>query len=159
MKTTRLLAASGILIGIALATAPAASADVTVPIGPNQYFQGLVNGVHDNANITMVCPGPVVPGQTGHPVAGQTVSVMQVPPSASISGYTGSAATSIVASFTTSSSTTAHFTFIAYGAPQDIPTSIYLPCSGSGALSFTPEPTSGTARSDVVKVTFVNIAA
>lgn len=158
MKTTRLLAASGILVGVALATAPVANADVIVPIGPNQFFQGLVNGVQDNAQITVACPGPVSPGQTGHPVSGQTVSVTQVPASTNTSGYTGSAATSIVAGFDTASSSAVRFTFTAYGT-QEIPTSIYLPCSGSGALSFVPEPTSNTARSDVVKVTFVNIAA
>lgn len=158
MKTTRLLATSGILIGVALTTAPAASADVIVPIGPNQVFQGLVNGVHDNAQITMICPGPVVPGQTGHPASGQTISVSQVPSTTTPNGYTGSAATSIFASFSTSSST-AGFRFAAYNAPQQIPTSIYLPCSGSAPLTFAPEPTSDTARSDVIEVTFVNIAA
>lgn len=158
MKTTRLLAASGILVGVALATAPAAGADAIVQIGPNQFFQGLVNGVRENAQITVICPGPVGLGQTGHPVSGQTVSVTQVPASTNTGGYTGGAATSIVASFNTASSSAVRFTFTAYGAPQQIPTSIYLPCSGSGALSFVPEPTSNTARSDVVKVTFVNVA-
>jgi hypothetical protein len=34
-----------------------------------------------------------------------------------------------------------------------------VPCGGSGAMTFVPEPTSPTARSYTVPVTFVNIAA
>lgn len=41
------------------------------PIGPNQFFIGLVNGNHTNALIYMVCPGPSFSGQTGHPESGR----------------------------------------------------------------------------------------
>ncbi|MBO0882965.1 MAG: hypothetical protein J2P17_22040 [Mycobacterium sp.] len=157
MKTANLLAAMGTVIGVALATATPATADVTVPIGPDQVFHGLVNGVHDKAQITVVCPGPVMPGQTGHPAAGQTISVAQGPTSSSNGGYTGSAGTSVVAGFSTWSSATV-WTFTTYNDPQPIPTTISVPCSGSDTISFVPQPTSSTAKADQFTVTFVNIA-
>lgn len=156
MKTAN-LAAMGTVIGVALATANPAGADVTIPIGPDQVFHGLVNGVHDKAQITVVCPGPVMPGQTGHPAAGQTISVAQGPTSSGVGGYTGSAGTSVVAGFSTWSSATV-WKFTTYNDPQPIPTTISVPCSGSNTISFVPQPTSSTAKTDQVTVTFVNIA-
>jgi hypothetical protein len=158
MKTASLLAAMGTVVGASLATAPLASADVTIPIGPDQVFHGLVNGVHDKAQITVACPGPIVPGQTGHPTAGQTISVAQGPTSSGAGGYTGSAGTSVVAGFSTSTSAPV-FRFTTYNDPQPIPTTIFLPCSGSDTISFVPQPTSNTARTDQFTVTFVNITA
>jgi hypothetical protein len=157
VKPVKLLAAAGITIAATLATAPVAGADAVVPIGPNQAFHGLVNGVHDNAQITMVCPGPVQPGQTGHPASNQTISVTQAPSSGALAGYTGSLGTSVVASFVASSAAEG-FTFTTYNVPQKLPTTMNLPCSGTGTLTFVPQPTSDTARADTVKVTFVNIA-
>lgn len=157
MKTAKVLAAAGITIVASLASAPVAGADAIVPIGPNQVFRGLVNGVHDNARITVVCPGPIQPGQTGHPTSGQTISVTQGSSTGTIGGYTGSSGTSVVAGFV-SSSVAQRFTFTAYDVPQTLPTTMNLPCSGTGTLTFAPEPTSDTARSDSVIVTFVNIA-
>lgn len=157
MKTANLLSAMGVVVGVALATATPASADVTIPIGPNQVFHGLVNGVHDKAQIAVVCPGPVMLGQTGHPAAGQTISVAQGPTSSSAGGYTGSVGTSVVAGFPTSSVATV-WTFTTYNDPQPISTAISLPCSGSSTISFVPQPTSTTARTDQFTVTFVNIA-
>jgi hypothetical protein len=155
MKTANLLAATGAVIGVALATATPASADVTIPIGPKQVFHGLVNGVHDKAQITVICPGPV--GLTGHPAAGQTISVAQGSTSSGTGGYTGSAGTSVVAGFSSSSSATA-WRFTTYNDPQPIPTTISVPCSGSDIISFVPQPTSTTAKTDRFTVTFVNIA-
>ena len=157
MRIGRLIATAGILAGGMTAMAPAALADVTSPIGPNQMFHGLVNGVHDKAQITVVCPGPAFPGQTGHPVSGQTIAVAPGASSSSTGGYTGSAAISIIAGFL-ASATTNMFSFTYYNAPQPIPTSISVPCSGTETIRFTPEPTSSTARPDDVVVTFVNIA-
>lgn len=157
MKTARLSAAIGAVFGACVATAPLASADVTVPIGPNQAFHGLVNGVHDKAQITVVCPGPIQPGQTGHPAAGQTISVAQGTTSSGAGGFTGSAGTSVIAGFTSSAMLLFKFTF--YNDPQEIPTTISLPCSGSDIISFVPQPTSSTAKSDQFPVTFVNVGA
>lgn len=134
--------------------ASAATAQVA-PIGPNQFFTGLVNGTHTNAVIDMVCPGPAFPGQTGHPVSGQTVSVTQ---SSTATGFTGSLADSIVVSFT-SATAVQDITLKDYDSPGAIPTTFVLPCAGTANVPYNPEPTSPTARPDVVKVTFINIAA
>ncbi len=157
MKTSQLLTIAGILAGSVVATASAAGADAVAPIGPNQIFHGLVNGMADNAVIKVVCPGPSLPGQTGHPVAGQTIAVAQGPNTSPNSGYTGSAATSIIAGFGTASTSNA-LVFNAYDAPLAIPTSILLPCSGTGTVQFTPNPNSDTAHAESLPVTFVNIA-
>jgi hypothetical protein len=45
-------------------------------------------------------------------------------------------------------------TFTDYGS-QPIPTTILLPCYGSTTVLFVPRPTSRTARSAHVKITFV----
>lgn len=135
--------------------ASAAMAQVA-PIGPNQFFIGLVNGTHTNAVIDVVCPGPAFPGQTGHPVSGQNVSVTQTS-SATDSGFTGSLADSIVVSFT-SATALQRITLKDYDTPVAIPTTFVLPCAGTENVPYDPEPTSPTARADVVKVTFVNIA-
>lgn len=157
MKTSQLLTIAGILAGSVAATASAAGAAIT-PIGPNQIFHGVVNGVEADAVIKVICPGPSTPGQTGHPVSGQTIAVVQGPStSQSNSGYTGSAGTSIIAGFGSASSTNA-LVFSAYNSPLAIPTSILLPCSGKGAVQFTPHPDSDTARAESLPVTFVNIA-
>lgn len=125
------------------------------PIGPNQFFIGLVNGNHTNAVIYMICPGPSFPGQTGHPEGNQNVSVTQS--STTTSGFTGSLADSIVVSFTPASS--GGITLKNYDTLAAIPTSLVLPCAGTGKVTYNPEPTSQTAKSDVVTVTFINIAA
>lgn len=126
-----------------------------VPIGPNQFFIGLVTGNHTNAVIYVVCPGPSFPGQTGHPESGQNVSVSQS--STTTSGFTGSLANSIVVSLPPSA-TTGGITLKYYDTPAAIPTSLLLPCSGTAKVSYNPEPTSPTAKPDVVTVTFINIA-
>lgn len=135
--------------------ATAATAQV-VPIGPNQFFIGQVNGTHTNAVIYMICPGPSFPGQTGNPESGQNVSVTQS--STTTSGFTGTLANSIVVSFT-SPVTTEGITLKYYDTAAAIPTSLVLPCAGTGQVTYNPEPTSPTARPDVVAVTFINIAA
>jgi hypothetical protein len=136
--------------GLALATGGAAA---QTPIGPNQQFAGVVNGSAVKANVYVVCPGPAQPGQTGHPVSGQGVQVIEN----TGDGFTGSAATRIVATFGTSG-TSDGLVFTEYGVSQDIPTTLLLPCSGTGTAVFTPQPGSLTARSTTVSLTFINIA-
>ena len=157
MKPAKVLAAAGLTIAATLTTAPVAGADAVVPIAPNQAFRGLVNKVHDNAQITVACPGPIQPGQTGHPTPDQTISVTQASSSGVLAGYTGSRGTSVVAGFAASSSANG-FTFTAYDVPQKLPTTMNLPCSGTATMTFVPQPTSETARTDSVRVTFVNVA-
>ena len=61
----------------------------------------------------------------------------------------------IVADFGGSSATPQRLTFSYYGVQEAIPTSFLLPCYGSGAVVFSPEPTSPTAKSFTVTVNFV----
>ncbi len=161
MRPYAALAAASAAVGCTIALAPPSSAAVQdpIPIGPNQFFQGQVKGLHSGAEILVVCPGPASPGELGHPVAGQPVQAV-TRPSTTPGGYTGSLGRSIVASFgpAASSTTPQRLTFTSFYAPQSIPTSFWLPCDGTALIPFTPEPTSPTAVTDYVKVTFVNIA-
>lgn len=136
-------------------TAAPASADVVIPVGPNQFFSGVVNGQTGQATIRMACFGPIRPGQTGHPFAGQTVeAVLNPPSSAAVAGFTGTAANAIDVQFPTPVPT-APVVLRAYGVPEAIPTSLELPCGGSGVVAFVPDPTSPTARTATVNVWFV----
>jgi hypothetical protein len=164
MRPWSALAAATAVVGCALALAPAASAAVQdpiqdpIPIGPNQSFQGNINGLHSGATIYVVCPGPIWPGRLGHPVSGQPVKTV-LNSSTAAGGYTGSLGRSIVASFgPATTSTPQTLTFTSHYAPQDIPTTFLLPCDGTALVPFAPRPTSPTAVTDHVKVTFVNIA-
>jgi hypothetical protein len=151
---------------LAAAVVPAtafASAQVSdpLPIGPNLPFVGLVDGVDNNAVIKMVCPGPISPAETGHPLGGQTLEVSTLlPASVAAPGNTGSAATQIDADFNTVSAAGANppVVFNSFFVQEPIPITDVFPCSGSGAVTFVPLPTSATARSFTVGVTFGNIA-
>lgn len=44
-----------------------------------------------------------------------------------------------------------------YAVSAPIPTSLSLPCSGSATVAFVPEPTSLTAQTATVTVTFISI--
>jgi hypothetical protein len=52
----------------------------------------------------------------------------------------------------------ATFTYY-YDVNQYIPANIRVPCSGTGRVGFVPLPTSPTARTATLAVTFVNVAA
>jgi hypothetical protein len=146
-------ALGSVLMAAAALTLTAVTAAAGERIGPNQQFAGVVNGSAVDANVYVVCPGPGFPGQTGHPIAGQGVQVIEN----TGSGFTGSAASQIVTRFGTSAASVS-FVFTEYGVPQDIPTSILLPCFGTDSAVFVPAPGSTTARNSTVKLTFVNIA-
>lgn len=153
MSPRRLLVSMLIAVaGLAVFAATASAAGERV--GPNQRFAGVVNGSAGDATVYVVCPGPTFPGQRGHPVAGQGVQVIEN----TGSGFTGSAATRIVVRFGANSASTAVLVFTQYGVPQDIPTSLLLPCAGTDTAFFTPAPSSPTARDSTVTLHFVNIA-
>jgi hypothetical protein len=168
-----IVAASIMSAGTALAddstTPPPSTGPVAAihPIRPAQYFNGLVNRSAGDGTIQLACPAPFHAGETGHPIAGQDVSVRQLfPPSAvSTLGFTGTAST-IAASLTVVSATSAIATrpiplavFSLYDRPVAIPTTLTLPCGGSGAVVFDPVQGGNTARADAVRVKFVFIAA
>jgi hypothetical protein len=159
---SRTLASWLIAPAAALVTAVAAApawADPVIdpaPIGPNQYFYGLVNDHAGQANILMGCAGPA--GGTGHPLPGQTVKVLPGPaPISSDVGFTGSAAHAIAVRFPGPTVTDTPVILRDYAVSAEIPTWLTLPCSGSGTVTFVPEPTSPTARTATVTVTFISI--
>jgi hypothetical protein len=162
--TRRRSAAVALLAPIAvLAGAPSsAAAQDPIPVGPNMYFTAQVNSASANAVIKVLCPGPVTGTSMGHPISGQTVEVFRVlPPTTGTVGYTGSAAHQIDALFSAPSSATVNPPIVlsSFFAPVAIPTSLLLPCGGSGTVSFVPIPTSSSAVGVAVKVTFLNIGA
>jgi hypothetical protein len=156
--TLRLCLMSAVTALVIAATAAPAVADGVVdpaPIGPNTYFIGQVNNTTGPATIQMACFGPSVPGQTGHPLAGQTVKALPVTaPTSSVDGYTGSAANSISVSFTSPLLANLPIVLQKWAASAAIPTTLILPCGGTGTATFTPVPTSATARPATVTVTY-----
>jgi hypothetical protein len=138
---------------VAIAT-PAVAAE---PIGPDQFFEGLVNGRTTPSSIRIACLGPVRPGQLGGPMPGQSVAVRRVGSTTpTLPGFTGSAARSIVAFLSPSASNDPSITMTEYGVAAPIPTHIMLPCTGTGQVFFFARPSSPTARSASVAVTFVS---
>ena len=141
------------------------------PIGPGQHFLGLVNGSNAGpVTVRTVCAGPTFPGRTGAVAGGQTMSVAEV---ASAGGYTGffshvyswCVPTTTVPAATARTATRAvpvQLEFTEYGAPQPIPTSVRVPCDGSGTVEFSSCPYLAPCAfgwvPNYVKVPFVNIA-
>jgi hypothetical protein len=163
--TRRLRTATSILSGLAAvaltgstALAAASPAQDPVQIGPGQYFTATINGVSTDPMIQVACPGPVTPGETGHPVSGQYLEVQLASGSTTTGvGYTGSAAKGIDVLFNATSSTSA-IVLTAYYAPVAIPTALNLPCYGTGSVVFAPAPSSSTAKNLTLTVTYQNIA-
>jgi hypothetical protein len=156
-------------LAVCAAAAPAAQAvQDPIPVGPNYYFTATVNGGPTPTStavpvIKVVCPGPIYPGETGHPISGQTVEVDAVfppYPNSSGLGFTGSAAKQIDAIFSSpaAASTNPPIVLSDFFVAYPIPTTLNLPCGGSGVVSFVPIPTSQTARGVAVNVYFQNIA-
>jgi hypothetical protein len=152
-----------VVAAVSLGLSGVASAQPSSRVGPDQAFRALVNG-HSGypapVTINMACFGPSQPGQTGHPTAGQSVTVLLGAATVSQAGFTGPNATSIGVFFgpppPASRSGAGPVTFTRYGVPKAIPTSLVLPCSGTGRVTFVPLPMSPpTSRAAVVPVRFV----
>jgi hypothetical protein len=167
-KTRRLsliLAVSGALAVATAAAASAAPVQDPVPIGPNEFFSGLVNGsdgITSPAVISTDCFGPIVQGETGHPLPGQTVEVeLAQAPVSSAAGYTGNAS-SITAFLTWPASAVSApalvATFTSYYVAEPIPVTLTVPCGGRGEVSFVPAPaiTPSTGHPATVQVTFLS---
>jgi hypothetical protein len=127
------------------------------PIGPEQHYLGLVNGKNAKATIMVVCPGPAA-GGTGSPAGNQTVAVTQV---ATGGGNTGSMGHEVWTQF---GADRFHVVaFANYDTPATIPTTLQLPCEGTGLVDFTTcfgtLPCAVDSVDNIVTVTFVNIAA
>ena len=162
MRTRTRLATLGVTATLALSLSATAGHAVTdpLPIGPGITFSGVVDGAETNGVIKVVCPGPATQGETGHPVSGQYLEVVTAPPVSADTGYTGTAADSIDAYILTPTGAANGpvVVFKSFYVEEPIPTTIELPCSGTGTAAFVPEPTSNTARTATVTLTFENIA-
>jgi hypothetical protein len=166
MHRKLLILGAGLVVASSAAVATGAGAAIPPQgkIGPNQYFSASVNGqlgIGMPATIQMACFGPLRTGQTGHPLKGQTVEVFRPEVIVSHEGFTGPTAHSISAFFNAPppSPVTAagNVTFTRYAVPKKIPTSLVLPCSGTGNVYFVPFPSSpiGPAMDAVVPVNYV----
>jgi hypothetical protein len=167
---TRRLSALAVLvaatIGLGITTAGAAPAGHAHPrVGPNQAFVGLVNGSTGqptHAVIRVACPGPAS-GTTTHPLPDQTLAVSLPAAVAPTVGRTGPDAKHISAFMgippAAASSTDGIATFTHYGRTKPIPTTLNVPCSGSGYITFIPFPrVPGETQAFVVPVDYDNIA-
>jgi hypothetical protein len=163
-----ILACSLLPAAAARAQAPTTTPPIH-PIGPAQFFQGLVNGKAGESVIRLACPAvsPVVP-RKGHPVAGQYVSVHQLfPPGVTNTlGFTGGASTVAATLFVVSPSAASAASagiplavFGLYDQPMEIPTTLTLPCGGAGTVVFAPVQGGPNARSSTNRVKFEFIAA
>jgi hypothetical protein len=157
-----LFAATGLLVAGAT---PALAADTAAPspLGPNQFFIGQVNGQTDLGRIAVDCDGPSDPVRTGHPAPGQTVAVLPairpigvteviVPPITG-PGFTGSVVKAIGATVS-GIGVPVPAVLTEYETTAEIPTSILVPCEGTGRVVFAPSPTTPTSRPATVRVTF-----
>jgi hypothetical protein len=161
-KLRRAMAALGLVFVVAaLSALPAVAAS---PVGPSQYFTGVING-HDGNTATpivirMACGGPA---QTGHPLRGQTLAVHQLfPPSAAAGSLGQTGNDSEIGVFFNAPPPSAgapadgSVTFRRYDRTRRLPTSLSLPCAGTGTVWFTPVPVVPPSQSATVPVRFVN---
>jgi hypothetical protein len=142
-----------VALGAGSAFVGAAPALARIPVGPDQRFSGVVNDQLGSAPVYVACPGPIWPGRTTHPLGNQTLEVLL---DSDGDGFTGPAANRIVARFSDDPSVGVRFA--RYAVEKPIPTSLEVPCEGTGTVVFRPRPASATSRADVVKVTWVNLA-
>jgi hypothetical protein len=157
-------------VAIASAVALIAGGAIATPamadggqVGPKQYFDGEVFGLSTASAqnvIQVACAGPAT---TGHPIAGQYVAAHQFyPPVATTYGYTGNYGTQIdvnliysIGTITVLTPTFATLTY--YDTKSEIPTSLTVPCSGTGVVVFTPyQDPDGSGIASDVDVTFVS---
>jgi hypothetical protein len=154
------------MVALTAATQTAGAAD---KVGPNQYFSGVINGTDGNTAtpiaIQMACFGPLRPGETGHPLGGQTLAVHQLfpPTTTSTPGKTGNDSTIDVffgalppATLQAASARTAVKTirFAHYDKSKSLPTSLTLPCSGTSTVWFVPLPVVPPSQAAAVPVEF-----
>ena len=144
---------------LAVASVPAGAKQ---PIGPNQQFAGLVNGTRASAVVYTVCAGPATAGRTGPVASGQTLAVARV---GTGHGNTGPFNRVYAWFVPESGATTAptQLKFWSYRVSKAIPTSVQVPCDGTGTVEFSSCPYLAPCAfgwiPDYVNVQFTNIAA
>ncbi len=159
----RVLRISLVCMTLALigATTLTSEASGGATIKPGQHFRGLVNGKDKAPVVRVACPGPVGANSTGSVVSKQTMAVVHVRKG---HGYTG-LFSSIYSWFepTTSGVAPTELHFARYASPLSIPTSIKVPCGGTGHVVFSSCPYLAPCAAgwviDTVKVKFENVAA
>jgi hypothetical protein len=150
----------------ALAVPVTASADSLGPaVGPNQFFTGdVIHAISTgSANPDVIYVDCAGAASTGHPELGQSVEVKLAASITQTYGFTGADASSIEADLIWTQANPpivvdepiANFT--AYATPEPIPTSAVAPCSGTGELSFVPQPGSSNAIAYTLHIEFVSI--
>lgn len=150
---SRIAVASALTLAV-IGTLAAASPAQATTVGPKQYFAGQVFGTTAQSVIQVECGGVQA---SGHPAPGQTVEVTQLlSPVNATAGYTGDLAVEIDATLifanTPASGKVPVATFTQYSLKLPIPTSITVPCNGTGVMSFSPYPLdSGTPSNVTVK--------
>ena len=154
VKLIAVLAFSICTVGLGTATSLAQTS-----IGPDQHFIGLVNGSNAPVTVYTVCAGPLWPGRRGPVAGGQTMAAAEVLRGG---GDTGPFSQIYSWFVPRHHHTPTALTFTTYGTPQTIPSSIRVPCDGSGKVEFSPCPYLAPCASgwtaDFVRVTFVDIA-
>ncbi len=160
---------TGVRILIGLASTAVAAVLITPAAGaarikPGQHFVGIVNGPTVTVSavpvIHTVCAGPSTPGRTGPVAGGQTVAVARV---GSGNGYTGPFR-QVYAWIEQDASTQGvhQVKLVTYSKAVAIPTSVRVPCDGTGQVTFSSCPrlapcAFGWVPTEVA-VRFVNIA-
>lgn len=142
---SRIAIASAVMLVAGGALAAPAMAD-SGQVGPKQYFHGEIFGISSASAVDTIQVSCASGAATGHPVAGQYVAAHQFfPPVTTTYGYTGNHGTEIDVNLIWSTGTvvvvTPTFaTLTYYDTKAEIPTSLTVPCSGSGVAAFTPSP-------------------
>ena len=164
LATAALVVPSALLLGVG----PAGAGTAKPPIRPNQQFIGLVNGSSGRAapvTVLVACPGPLFPGETGHPFPGQTLEVVQPDVVVGNFGSTGAHGSSIrvffgpppPAALPAATAAGTDLVFGHYNVVKPIPRSLNLPCSGTSTAVFLPQPfDQPNARPALVRVQFAS---
>jgi len=151
---------AAVIAALVLITLSAGIASAQMQIGPNEHFIGFVNGSRARPVVLTVCPGPARRGRMGAVVGGQSMLVAEV---THARGFTGPLS-QVYAWFVPrrGEKTPTMLTFSTYGEPQDIPTTVRVPCGGRGRVEFSSCPYLAPCvygwTPDVVRVRFGNIA-
>lgn len=148
----------GALTGAATASAASSVAPAVSPspISSNTFFSGLVNG-QNPGTIKVVCSASAA--KSGHPADGQSVeAILASSVAGATTGYTGSLGTSLTVSISAGGTTSLIGVLNNFYETLAIPTSLDLPCSGTGTVAFAPTPTSATATTAAVAVKLVSSA-
>jgi hypothetical protein len=168
MVGQRRVALGTVLVAL-LSVAGALPAGAATRVGHKQYFTGVINGTNGNTvtpiDIQVACSGPAGSGQTGHPLSGQTLAVHQMFPPSSDGGslgYTGHDVkievffNAVPPARPKARAAAGSVVFTRYDKPQALPTSVTLPCTGTGTVWFTPIAVVPPSRSESVPVEFVS---